>query len=59
MKESQSGRDGKKHVESQKSSKQLLAKTIPKATYILNRSALTQRTPFEVWHGWKPNVSHF
>ena len=30
-------------------------------TYILNRSligALSQETPFEAWHGWKPKVTH-
>jgi hypothetical protein len=36
-------------------------KAIRTAVYLLNRSptkALDSRTPFEVWHGKKPKVSH-
>lgn len=41
--------------------KSFWAEAIHTAVYILNRSptaALEQKTPFEAWHGWKPEVTH-
>ncbi|KAI8124587.1 Retrovirus-related Pol polyprotein from transposon TNT 1-94 [Lucilia cuprina] len=40
----------------------LWAEAVNTAVYIRNRSItkiLTDKTPFEIWHGKKPNVAHF